>query len=254
MHSLVVSLHDVHPGSFAAVRAQREWLLARGVGRAVLLVIPDHHARGEITADAALCGWLRERAAAGDEIVQHGYHHLRTGDAARRGNVFWTKVYTANEAEFLDLPESGAAELLARGRAVLAGAGLRADGFIAPAWLLGDAARRAVWAAGFRYTTTIGEVTACDGRGLRSQSLCWSARAAWRRAASVAWNAVLWRRVRASEWVRLALHPRDLEVRAFERQVDRVVREAVARGGVFTTYRAALDAPKFGMSGGAVPR
>ena len=253
MQSLVVSLHDVHPGSFAAVRAQREWLRARGVERAVLLVIPDHHARGEILSDPALCAWLRECAAAGDEIVQHGYHHLRTGEAARRGNVFWTRYYTANEAEFLDLTEAEAADRLARGRAVLAGAGLRADGFIAPAWLLGEAARRAVWAAGFRYTTTIGEVIAGDGRVVRSQSLCWSARAAWRRAASVAWNAGLWPRVRGLPWVRVALHPRDLEVRAFAGQVDRVVREAAARGVVFATYRDAVEAPHFGMSGRGTP-
>jgi predicted deacetylase len=237
MQSFVVSLHDVHPGSFAAFRAQREHLASLGVDRVVLLVIPDYHQHGALTDDPALCAWLRERQAAGDEIVLHGYHHLRVGESARRGNVFWTQLYTANEAEFLDLSHAEAASWLARGRSVLEQAGLVTDAFIAPAWLLGDEARRAVWDAGFERTTTIRDVIWRDGRTLSSQSLCWSTRAAWRRTVSLAWNAWLWSRVRHGPLIRLALHPRDLEFPALARQVDDILTAARIEGMTFTTYQ-----------------
>ncbi len=238
---LVASLHDVHPGSFAAVRAQAGFLSARGVDRFTLLVVPDYHGRGRFDADAGLVGWLRERQAAGDDIVLHGFRHwIGPEDAGRGlGAWYWRRVYTANEAEFLRLPLARARELLARGREMLEGAGLRTAGFIAPAWLLGEEARAAVWALEFGYTTTISRVLYRDGREVRARSLCWSSRAAWRRLGSRVWNGALWRRLRraGSPVARLALHPRDLEHPAMRSQIGRIVEEATGggwRGAVYS--------------------
>jgi hypothetical protein len=235
---LVVSLHDVHPGSGALIREQRSWLESLGVTRASLLVIPDYHERGGVSADEALCDWLRARVAAGDEVVQHGYHHLRTGANARRGNMFWTRFYTANEAEFLDLSRAEAGELIRRGRDELARAGLRAEGFIAPAWLLGEDARCAVWEAGFQWTNTIDRVSFRDGREVHARSLCWSSRAAWRRTVSVGWNECLQGRLRGQPVGRVSLHPGDHAVPSFRRQVERIVRQWLASGDRCSSYES----------------
>ena len=60
--------------------------LARvGVARTSLLVIPDHHHRGHMLADAGFCRWLEGLAAQGHELVIHGYYHQRARAPARRG-------------------------------------------------------------------------------------------------------------------------------------------------------------------------
>jgi predicted deacetylase len=234
---MVISLHDVHPGSLFRVKQQVRELESWGAHHFSLLVVPWFHGEVQAKEDDALADWLREREALGDEIVLHGWKHWREGDYARRGNLFWTRFYTANEAEFLDVDAAWARERLGAGREMLRGMGLSVDGFIAPAWLLGDAAWDEVRAAGFRYTTTVRGVRRSDGSWWRSQSLCWSARAAWRRQVSLFWNWILWRDLARGNLMRVSLHPVDVEYEALWRQIGSLVRGALRLGFVPTTYR-----------------
>ncbi len=93
---------------------------------------------------------------------------------------------------------------------------------------------------GFEYTTRIGEIIPLrrgqDNRVKSSQSLCYSARAAWRRVASGVWNKYLFERLRETDLVRLSLHPSDLEFPLLRRQIDQIVRSALKRGFAPTTY------------------
>ena len=231
---LVISVHDVSPLTWPVVGAMLADLRAWGVGRTSLLVIPDHHGRGRFRDDAVLCRALERLATReGHELVVHGYYHRRPPRASEGGITRWvTGTYTAGEGEFYDLEEVAAAERLERAREDFATLDAPAPvGFIAPAWLLGEAAERAVRSAGFRYTTRLGTVTdyfAAGGRGVtRSQSLVWSPRNAWRRAVSLGWNAALARRLRGRGLLRVGVHPPDRSHPALWRQVERLVRAAL---------------------------
>jgi len=225
--ALVVSIHDVSP----LTRERTDAMLA-DLGLATsLLVVPDHHRKAPIAGDAGFGEWLRARAADGHEIVQHGYFHVRE---PRRGegplDRAITGTYTAGEGEFYDLPYEDARGLLARGRAALVACGVEARGFIAPAWLLGREAARAVADEGFLYTTRLGgiERIATPAAAWRSQSLVWSVRAAWRRIVSQAWNASLFVRLRSNRVVRIGLHPPDWDHPAIRAQALKLTSKALA--------------------------
>jgi predicted deacetylase len=227
--SLVVSLHDVSPLTRdRCVRIVSE-LGALGVSRVPLLVIPNHHGRGAVREDAALCEWLRARAGEGHEIVTHGYFHRRE----RRGNEslvqkLTTRVYTADEGEFFDIGKEAAAELVTRGNAELRELGLEPRGFIAPAWLLSREGERALVELGCEYTTRIGAVHDLKrGRVHEARSLCWSVRSAWRRIASIVFNAALYSRLRKAALLRVAVHPVDIEHPAIWRQIRRLIGDAL---------------------------
>lgn len=211
-NAVVVSLHDVSPLTWDACRLILGKLARRNASLVSLLVIPDHHGRGDIQKHPAFCEWLRDQVALGHEVVLHGWQHLRPRSANESLIQRWiTRTYTAEEGEFFDLSYDRARDLAQRGRDVFRQIGIEPSGFIAPAWLLGDEAERAIRDLGFSYTTRIGEVCDLQARQTRpSQSLCWSVRAAWRRIASLAWNALLFRRLASAPLVRIAIHPVDL--------------------------------------------
>jgi predicted deacetylase len=205
-------------------------LAAAGVGVTSLLVVPDHHHKADIDKDPACLEWLREKQAAGHEIVLHGFYHRRVpreGDGA--GKRLVTEHYTAGEGEFYDLGYEEARERMEDGREMLTGAGLDVVGFIAPAWLLGEEAEQAARNLGFAYTTRLGGVLDLrSGEWTRSQSLVYSPRSAWRRSVSLAWNAFLATRLRKNPLARLGLHPPDWNYDAIKTHALRLAREAAA--------------------------
>lgn len=227
--ALVVSLHDVSPRTHAACVDILAVLAGLGVRTTSLLVIPNHHRRGHFADDPGFCRWLSEMANAGHEIVTHGYYHeraRRAGESAMQ--KITTRFYTADEGEFYDLDRSAARELVARGAAELRAAGLEPRGFIAPAWLLGREAEEALREVGVEYTTTLGSVIDLqEMRTFHSQSLVWSVRSAWRRAASLMWNATLFRRLRDHSLLRVSIHPVDLAHTAVWRQIRTLLAHAL---------------------------
>lgn len=233
--TLIVSIHDVSPLTLPTVQAMAAEMRALGVGKLSYLVTPDHHRKGPVAGSPETQEWLRtEQAVHGAEMVLHGYYHLReprTAEGLRRETP-WdrliTRSYTAGEGEFYDLPQAEAANLLAQGREMLQAAGLRLQGFIAPAWLLGADAEVAVRDAGFCYTTRLGYLRDlqrdCD---FPAQSLCWSVRSAWRRQASLLWNDYLLVRESRSPLVRIGLHPVDYAHPPIWRQIRQLTSRAL---------------------------
>lgn len=228
--SLAVSVHDVSPLTRDPVEMMLRDLAASGAGVASLLVIPDHHRRADVDKDPAFLEWLRAKQAAGHEIVLHGFYHLReprNGAGLRQKLV--TEHYTAGEGEFYDLDYEEARERMEDGREMLTGAGLDVVGFIAPAWLLGDESEQAAKNLGFAYTTRLGGVLDLrSDEWTASQSLVYSVRSAWRRTASLGWNAFLASRLRANPLARLGLHPPDWLHGKIRAQALRLAREAAS--------------------------
>jgi len=226
---LIVSLHDVSPQTREGCTRIIDELAALGVRRTSLLVIPDHHGRGNIRDDPALGRWLRECAQAGHETVVHGHTHQRTrregeGVVAR----MTTRHYTADEGEFYDLDQAQARDLYFRGCDDFRAIGLTPSGFIAPAWLLSAPAEAALREGGCEYTTRLGGIVDLQ-RGTRqaSQSLVWSVRSAWRRQTSLVWNAALFRHLAHRVLLRISIHPVDLLHAAIWAQVRALIAEAL---------------------------
>ncbi len=205
-----VSLHDVAPDTWATC----ERLLAlcdRFRVPVTLLVVPRYHRGTAIDDDPAFARALGERQARGDDVVLHGYYHLDDAPAPTHP-LAWARrrLYTAGEGEFDAIDEHEAARRLADGRRRLAAIDCPPRGFIAPAWLLGAEARRAVRAAGFEYTSSREQLTRlADERTLAAPSLVCSTRSRWRRLCSRAVLAWRLRALREAPLVRVALHPAD---------------------------------------------
>lgn len=237
MKHLVVSLHDFHPGSRERIERQVEALKSAGVPRFSLLVVPQWHFGKPTRQDAASLAFLRERHRDGDDLVLHGYHHQRRG--REWGSMFWTHLYTANECEFLDLSDGEAAHRIELGRKLWEDEGWPLHGFIAPAWLMPERQNALLKRLGFLYTTRLMHVDVLPtGRVTESQSLCYSTRAAWRRAVSHLWNPVLYRLLKGNELLRLSLHPDDMEHPELKQQILELVQMALADGYRPITYAA----------------
>jgi predicted deacetylase len=180
--SLIVSLHDAHPGSRAQI-AEQVAFLAEAWHHA-----QQHPRRAGISSRRI--GWGRSRRfamrfpswqAAGHEIVLHGYFHDRKESPPRRfRTVFWTRLYTNQEAEFLDLPRE-TAQAGWSGAEIFESLGWRATGFVAPAWLMAEWPPGVFAEMGFAYTTRASRKSFRSARRNRpyksSQSLCYSTRA-----------------------------------------------------------------------------
>ena len=238
--SLIVSLHDAHPGSHARIAEQVAFLSDYGISRTSILVVPEFHHGGSLLQDKAFCDAVSAWQAQGHEIVLHGYYHDRAeAQPDTFSNFYWTRLYTAGEAEFLDLSGETARLRLERGRALFDSLGWRATGFVAPAWLMAEGLTNLLAEMGFAYTTRVGEIIPLlpgINRVKSSQSLCYSTRAGWRRFASAIWNKYLYGRLRETDLVRLSLHPRDLEFPLMRRQIDQILRASLKRGFQPTTY------------------
>lgn len=236
--ALAVSIHDVSPFTRDVTEAMLADLEAAGVGATSLLVVPDHHHRGAVPADADFTCWMRAKQEAGHEIVLHGYFHRREPiPGAGWMSRLVTEHYTAGEGEFHDLGYEEARRRLRAGRDMLEECGGDITGFIAPAWLLGGEAERAVRDEGFAYTTRLrGVLDLRSGAWTASQSLVYSVRSGWRRACSLAWNGSLARRLRGNPLARLGLHPPDWDHPRIRGQALRIATE-FARSRRVIRYR-----------------
>jgi hypothetical protein len=227
--TVVVSLHDVSPHTWEPCRRIMEELAMMQVRAVSLLVIPNHHHRGHFLENEAFCAWLRARVGDGAEAVIHGYYHQR---AARAGETLREKVitrsYTAGEGEFFDVTHDAARQLVGKAREEFHRVGLRPCGFIAPAWLLSDEGEEALRELGLAYTTRLAGVWDLARRQVhRSQSLCWSVRAVWRRLVSLAWNAYLFNRLESEPLLRVAIHPVDIAHPRIWWQIRRMIAAAL---------------------------
>lgn len=233
---LIVSLHDVHPGSLEVVRAQIADLEMVGIGNTSLLVVPEFH-HGPPSGDhSETVAFLEARREVGDDLVLHGYYHDRVGLPG--GNYFWTRIYSNNEAEFFQIEETEAERRLKAGLTWWTGRGWPVGGFIAPGWLMPEGLDELLRRLGFLYTTRLRKIVSlCDGRVTESQSLCYSTRSWWRVPVSLAWNRYLFERLLGRPVIRLGLHPGDWAVDRIRGQALELVQRALDLGYRPMTYQ-----------------
>ena len=239
-----VVLHDVAPARWAGctrVLAQLR-AVARDVGVELpltLLVVPEMH--GVPGASSQYLRWLHRLATSGHELALHGYTHRDDGPAPRG---FLERLvrqhYTASEGEFSALDEAQAAQRLVQGKDWAHKHGFRMQGFVAPAWLISEGARKAVTAAGFSYTCTLNEIVALPrNQALYAPSLVFSTRSAWRRALSLVWNRTLVWRQRNATLLRFELHPHDADHPAVLRCWSRLLGQALREREPLPLHKAA---------------
>lgn len=236
--TLVVSLHDVAPATVAASREILSALSRLGVRATSLLVVPDYHRQGRSVDDPAFVAWLRAMQADGHEVVIHGYFHLRPRqlDETLRAK-FITRFYTQDEGEFHDLGYEEAFARITRARDEFADARVQTHGFIAPAWLLSAAGEKAAREAGMQYTARLASVRdLVTGRETRARSLVYSARNAWRRNLSLAWNKTLCAALGTAPLIRLSIHPCDIQHRQIWMQIARFAKKLASERRAMTYY------------------
>jgi uncharacterized protein len=236
--SFIVSIHDIAPITRAATEKALADIKAAGVRVTSLLVVPNYHQRGKSVDDVNFVSWLRDLEGDGHEIVLHGYFHERPRrDGERIGEKFLTRVYTRDEGEFFDLAYDEALARITRGRDELRSARLSPIGFVAPAWLLNTEGERAARDAEMQYTTRIASVLdLLTGEREATRSLVYSTRSAWRRTASLVWNAALAHRLEIAQLVRLSIHPQDVASQKIWEHIISLARRFSSTRNT-TTYR-----------------
>lgn len=211
--TLMLVLHDVAPETWPDYRAFVEAVDALGSVPVTWLVVPDFHRRNPLDAHPGFCKLLESRLARGDELVLHGCYHVDDALAPRSPVDWLRRRVLTHEGEFLALDEGQADERLRFGMALFARHGWPLHGFVAPAWLLGEGARRALAGSGLSYTSGPGHFYRLPGfHPIPAPGLVWSAGSAWRRGLSWLFCEQLRHRHRHGP-LRLGLHPVDMRHR-----------------------------------------
>jgi predicted deacetylase len=261
--SLCISLHDVAPATWTACERVLEAVAAAAVGSTsvgpsvprvpvALLIVPRY--RGVDSArDRNFLRAIEARAAAGDELVLHGYTHVDEQPPRGWGlpfDLLRRRVYTAGEGEFSALARDEALRRIELGLAWFAARGWPVSGFVAPAWLMSSAARAALYDTALDYASTRAELLLLPSReALMAPSLVYSTRSAWRRRASLQFNRVLAAVNQHRELLRLALHPADAQHGEVRASWQELLRAALSTRSVRT--EGALVAER--LAAGAAP-
>ena len=218
---LVVSFHDLHPGSLACCIRFLDRLKEFGIPRVCLLAVPNWYEREPLTAHPDFCAWLREQP---HDVSLHGWTHM-AGHRTRRP-IEWLVAnrYTAGEGEFFKLPGAQAEQLIGRGMETFEQAGIAANGFIAPAWLMEESLLPVLEAKGFRYAVTLNKLYDIRRRRvIRAPVLCCPSRTRLRRALTRPVVAALSVRHRNEPILRMAVHPVDFRYPAIEAFIYRLI-------------------------------
>lgn len=214
--AVAIELHDVAPATWPECRAILEMLDDVGATRVTLLVVPRFHRGARLADDARFVAAMEARLARGDELALHGYYHLdlERPPVSPRGFV-QRRLLTRAEGEFAAIAEDDAVERIARGAEAFAVLGWPLYGFVPPAWLLGDAARRALTRCGYAFEyvgVRSGLYRLPSWRFAGCANVWYSPDKAWRRALSRANIRRTLARSRTRPVLRLSIHPQDARV------------------------------------------
>ena len=224
---LLASIHDVGPRFEAEIDRLAEGFERRlGGPHFAMLVVPDHWGEAPLSRDSAFQARLRGWADRGVEMFVHGWSYRV--DQSHEGALaaFKARRMTAGEGEFLGLGRAEAARRMRDGRALIEDViGRPVAGFIAPAWLYGEGALRALADEGFAIAEDHLKVwRPVDGATLvRGPVVTWASRSRARKASSLAFAALARVALRPLPVVRLAVHPGDTSSRALLADIDRTL-------------------------------
>ena len=199
-----------------------------GEGKAALLAVPNFHGQGMIDGDRDFTAMLRGWSDAGSEVFLHGFYHQdrveHTGGMAR----FKAKHLTAGEGEFLGIDLETARALLVDGRNRIEDViGRPVAGFVAPAWLYGEAAKQAIAELGFAiaedhfrvWEPPTGKVIA------RGPVITYASRSPARLLSSLIWSRVARVAFKPMQDVRIGVHPHDWDAPELVTEIRRCLND-----------------------------
>ena len=220
-----VVLHDVAASTRAACQRTLDAIAEVGDVPVTFLAVPHYH--GE-TPTAEFEAWLDQRARAGHELALHGWTHRDDMPGGGLLDRLRRNHYTRGEGEFDALTETEARARIAQGLAWFRAHGWTAHGFVAPAWLLGEGAWRALQGQDFAYTATLRELVHLPRKArVVSQSVVYSTSSAWRRQSSLLWNGAVAMMERRNRLLRIELHPRDADFAGVRDSWQSILRHAL---------------------------
>lgn len=243
--ALCVSIHDVAPDTWADCARLHAALRAVADIPLTWLVVPRYH--GRAPAAPAMEAGLNAVLAQGHELALHGYTHLDSAAPSPDWRSrFLRTVYTQSEGEFAAIDIEEARRRLTCGLAWFAERGWPVRGFVPPAWLLGEAAWRALRGFPFEYTTTMRYFHWLQtGARLSSPSLVYAARNRGGRLLSPPLAGAMAAMLAPAPLVRLSLHPPDARYPALLRHAQHLVERLLAQRQALTKgeFASAFVAP-----------
>jgi len=230
-----VSIHDVSPVWADEVEDALSMCREFGI-RPALLAVPNFHNRAPLADNPAFCERLRELQADGHEVFLHGFFHRSAPSFdPSRGSTRWEwffaqRVASGGEAEMSDLSETEGRERIEAGERALRDAGLRIDGFVAPAWSMPRWLLPLLGSRGYRFCEDHLRVyDPAAGQSRPSVVLNWATRSPVRLLSTVLWCRAA-KHARALVPARIAIHPADTRYILVRRELQRLL--AWARGDV----------------------
>ncbi|MEO7056449.1 MAG: DUF2334 domain-containing protein, partial [Caldimonas sp.] len=170
--------------------------------------------------------WLRGLVDEGATLCLHGCTHVMAGRPRTPVQWAWARAFARGQGELLLSDEADARRRLASAGEIFTRAGLSADGFVAPAWLMSAAARSVVREAGFGFVEQMGGIE-FEARLLARRLIGFGSLTAVEAALTGAH--ARWQAARAPADTRLALHPQDLARASTLRDIDRTLGALLAR-------------------------
>lgn len=222
---LLTSVHDVSPRFESEVDRLIDHLAPHVGKRIALLVVPNHWGSSLIGRGTPFATRIRDWADQGMEIFVHGWFHRDESVHATAATRFRAAHLTAGEGEFLSLDRETAARRMREGRALIEDIiGQPVAGFIAPAWLYGEGARRALADTDMALAESHWRVwSPRENRMLlKSPVITWASRSRGRRWSSLALAATV-RRVMMPGLMRVGVHPPDVHVPALMASIDKTL-------------------------------
>jgi predicted deacetylase len=239
---LLASIHDVSPRFEGEVDRLMDQLGAHVGSRIAMLVVPNHWGDAPIVPGSAFASRLRAWAADGIEMFLHGFYHRDDGRHEGTADRLRARFMTASEGEFLGLSQSEATKRITSGRNLIEDViGRRIDGFVAPAWLYGDGALKALSEAALPIAEDHMRVwsPASGAKLAGGPVITWASRTPMRLASSLAAAAVL--RHAPLKVLRVGVHPPDVRHQALVTSIERTLRSALRnrRAGRYSDLLAA---------------
>lgn len=203
----LVSVHDVMPQTLSSVERILGLLESEGVASATLLVVPGLAWKAQDVAQ------LRHFQARGHELAGHGWvHHVeRVSGFTHRLHA---GLISRNVAEHLALDAAGIHRLIARCHAWFIEQDLGDPAlYCPPAWALGRIPRSSLATLPFkRYELFNGVFCAQSGRLHPVPLTGYEADTAARAPLIRLWNHINRRRAASRGWLRVGIHPNDLDL------------------------------------------
>jgi predicted deacetylase len=227
---LLASIHDVSPRFESEVDRLLDQLAPHVGKRLAMLVVPNHWGDAPIIPGSTFAGRLRSWAEQGIEMFLHGFTHRDDAQHSGAADRLRADFMTASEGEFLGLSQVEAAARIAEGQALIESVtGRPIAGFVAPAWLYGDGARRALAQSAIPLAEDHLKVwSPATGAELAwGPVITWASRTRMRLLSSLAASAAL--RHAPLEVLRVGVHPPDVRHPALVTSIRKTF-TAAARG------------------------